>query len=122
MKHLIKTLLLLITFIGISNAQSITGEVNENQLLIEGFNLTVTVDSLSDLESTFKIEDLKLLIEDTKTNQTISFKIICNGKPMSNGEASYMSYEVSGNSAKSEDFLKKAEKIFLAAKKYYKDH
>jgi len=120
-KNLMTCLALLITTIGFSQSKSISGVVTENTTKIENVSVTVTVDSAEEIESTFKLESIKEIIESSKDNETISFKIICNGDKMSNGEKSQMSYKTEGNSNDTEGFLKSIEKIRASAIKYYKN-
>lgn len=86
---------------------------------LENVSITATVDSAEDIESTFKVEDLKEVFEDLGANETLSFEIICNGKKMPNGVKSHVSYKIDGNSNDAEGFLKRVEKIRSAAIKYY---
>ena len=119
MKNLITSLALIITVIGFGQSKSINGEVTNEQPKLEDVSVTVTVDSAADIESTFKVEDIKEILESTDANETLSFKIICNGKRMSSGNKSHVSYSVEGNSNKPEEFLKGVEKIRASAINYY---
>ncbi len=119
MKNLIMSLALVITMLGFSQSKSINGAVAKEQPKLEDVSVTVTVDSAEEIESTFQVEDIKEILESTDENETITFKIICNGRTMSNGEKSHTSYSVEGNSNRPEAFLKSIEKIRTSAISYY---
>ena len=119
MKTLVTSVALFITVLGFGQSKTITGAVTEDHPKLESVSVTVTVDSAADIESTFKVEDIKEILDTTADNEPLTFQIICNGKTMSNGNKSYMSYKVEGNSDQPEDFLKSVEKIRTSAIKYY---
>lgn len=121
MKNLITCLVVLVTTLGFSQSKSINGVVTEHTTKIENIALIVTVDSAEEIESTFKLDSIKEILESSNDNETISFKIICNGDEMSNGKKSRMSYAIEGNSNDTESFLKSVEKIRASAIKYYKN-
>ncbi|WP_299525720.1 hypothetical protein [Winogradskyella sp.] len=121
MKNLITGLAIIITMLGFSQSQSISGVVAKEQPKLEDVSVTVTVDSAAEIESTFQVEDIKEILDATGKNEALTFKIICNGRTMSNGEKSHMSYSVEGNSSKPEEFLKSVEKIRTSAINYYKN-
>lgn len=118
MKKLIACLALVVTTLGFGQTKTVLGEVKETTK-VESMSVTVTVDSLEEIESTFKIEDIKEILDMSDANETISFKIVCNGETMSNGKKAHMSYAVEGNSDEPEVFLKSVEKIRNSAIKYY---
>lgn len=119
MKNLVTSLILLISVVGFSQSQKVNGVVVKETTKVENIAVTVTVDSAEEIESTFKMDDIKEIIEASQEDETLSFKIICNGKPMSNGVKSHMSYKIEGNSNESEEFLKGIEKLRASAIKYY---
>ena len=121
MKNVITSLALVVTMLGFSQSKTISGTVVEEQPKLESVSVTVTVDSVEEIESTFKLEDIKEILDAADKDETIAFKIVCNGKTMSNGEKSYVSYSIEGNSNEPEDFLKGVEKIRTSAIKYYQD-
>ena len=104
-----------------SQSKSIKGVVIKEQIKTEDISMSVTIDSAEDLEATFNLEDLKEIFDMSSPNQTVSFKLICNGEKMSNGIKSSVSYKVDGNSNQPEEFLKSVETIRDAAIKYYKN-
>lgn len=110
---------LLFSAFGFSQSHLVNGVLVEETPILENVSITVTVDSSDEIESTFNVEDIKRIIDDSKDNETVSFKIICNGKEMSNGEKSHVSYKIEGNSNKKESFLKGVEKIRTSAINYY---
>ncbi|MDT0559008.1 hypothetical protein RM697_10135 [Ichthyenterobacterium sp. W332] len=119
MRNVFKIAMFYFLCIGVLQAQNIEGKIDKNSVTYESVSLSVTVDSLEEINETFQMEDLKSLLKDIGTNETLSFKIICNGELMSNGVKSYMSYKVSGNSDEQEKFIKSVEKIIQSAKNYY---
>jgi len=120
-KNVIVCLALLISALGFSQSKPANGLVVKETPKVEQVSVVVTVDSAEEVESTFKLEDIKELIASSDDNETITFKIICNGKEMSNGLKSHMSYKVEGNSDDVEGFLKSVEKIKSSAIKYYQN-
>lgn len=118
MKNLFTCLALVITVLGFSQSKTVLGEA-KGTTKVENISITITVDSLKEFESTFNIEDIKEILDMSDANETISFKIVCNGETMSNGKKSHMSYAIEGNSDEPETFLKGVEKIRNSAIKYY---
>lgn len=112
---------LAIALVTISFAQSKTSKekVIFKDVKVENVAIEVTVDSAEDIERTFSMEDIKEMLNDSASGDELSFKIICNGKPMSNGKKSHVSYSVDGTTDKKELFLKSVEEIRTAAIKYY---
>ena len=119
MKNLLTSLALMVTLLGFSQSTSINGKVTKTQPELEDVTVSVTVDSAEEIQSTFKVEDIKELLDITGENETLTFKIVCNGRTMSNGKKSHMSYTVEGNSNDPEAFLKRIEKIRTSAINYY---
>jgi len=118
MKKLVTCLALVITSLGFGQSKTVLGEAKDTTK-VENISITVTVDSLEEIESTFKIEDIKEILTMSEANETIGFKIVCNGETMSNGKKAHMSYSIEGNSDEPEAFLKSIEKIRNSAIKYY---
>ena len=119
MKNLFTILAVSILTLGFSQSKSSNGLVVKNKTLVENVGITVEVDSADEIEKTFKVEDIKEILESTNENETITFKIICNGKTMSNGKKSHMSYKIEGNSDEMDNFLNSVEKIRTSAINYY---
>ena len=115
----------LIGLIFLSSVKGFSQSLTTNRVVVkevtkvENMSIAITVDSAEDLESTFQVEDIKEIVGDLSEDETISFKIICNGKKMSNGVKSHISYKIDGNSDDTEGFLKSVEKIRTAAINYY---
>jgi hypothetical protein len=120
MKNLVTCLAVLVSFSALSQTIILEREP-EAEVKIESVDFVVTVDSAEELDSTFKIEDLKTLFEESNDNETISLKIVCNDELMSNGKKSSFSYKIDGNAKNMNEFMKSARKIKRAAIKYYKD-
>ena len=112
-------LLLFNSTAGFSQSNNTKGLVVNEMVKVESMAITVTIDSAEELESTFKLDDLRKMLNESSKNQTISFEIICNGDKISNGVTSYLSYKVQGNSDEPEEFLKRVEKVRKAAINYY---
>lgn len=70
--------------------------------------------------STFKIEDFVEILNEAQPNEDITFELKCNGKKMTNGTNSSMSYTIHGNTNEKEKFLASVEKVRSSAIKYYK--
>lgn len=120
MKNLITILALLISTYGISQTKSVNGTATIQDLKIHGLNVSVDVDSVEEIESTFSVKDIKEILNHVSDNEEVSFEIVCNGKPMSSGVKSHVSYKVKGNTDDIKGFLKSVKKIRKAAIKYYK--
>jgi hypothetical protein len=119
MKTVFTILGLLIATVGFSQS-NLDGNVTSN-LDISDLNISVTVDSAEEVESTFKVKDIKELLAQNIDIQNITFEIICNGEYMSNGEKSTLSYKVNGNTKDAKSFLKTIKKMRKAAINYYKN-
>jgi hypothetical protein len=118
-KNLITSLALLITISGFSQSKLMNGMVVKETTRVENVSVEVTVDSAEEIESTFKVEDIKDILESSNDNETLSFKITCNGDKMSNGNKSSLSYKIEGSSNDLESFLMGIEKIRTSAINYY---
>ncbi|WP_296314120.1 hypothetical protein [Winogradskyella sp. UBA3174] len=119
MKNLITSLALIVTVLGFSQSKSTNGMVIKEITKVENVSVTVTVDSAEEIESSFRVEDIKEILESSSDNEIVSFKIICNGEKMSSGVKSHVSYKIEGNSNDMETFLFGIEKIRKAAINYY---
>lgn len=121
MKNLIIIVLILFSVLSFGQSKNLKGTITKSETKIDNVSITVTVDSIEDIESTFSIDDIKsILEEDMEEDETISFKITCNGKEMSNGVKSNASYKVEGNTNNVEEFLVLVKKIRESAINYYK--
>ena len=121
MKLVFTILSLLLTIISFSQSDDIEFEITENNLKVSDLSVSVTVDSAEEVESTFKVNDIKELLKESVDVENISFEIICNGDMMSNGKKSTLTYKVNGNSDDTKSFLKSIKKMRKAAIKYYKN-
>lgn len=119
MKNVITSLVLLMTALGFSQTTIKQEAEIIKTVKVENVDVVVTVDSAEEIESTFTIEDIKEMLDLSENNETVSFKIVCRGDYMSNGNKSSISYKVEGNSNDSDNFLKSVEKIRTSAIKYY---
>ena len=110
---------LLIATVNFSQAQNLEAQVTTQDTKITNLSVSVTVDSAQEVESTFKMKDIKKILNEVEGDEDISFEIICTGDDMSNGTKSTLSYRVKGNSSDTKGFLKSIKKIRKAAIKYY---
>ncbi|GGI55802.1 hypothetical protein [Winogradskyella haliclonae] len=119
MKNLITVIALCLSASIFGQSLNLKGEVKDNDVKVENVKIEVEVDSIEEIESTFTIEDFKQLLDETTEGEDLTFKIKCNGKKMSNGLKSSMSYEIKGNTSDKETFLENVTKLRKAAIKYY---
>ncbi|MFK7833518.1 MAG: hypothetical protein AB8B52_09590 [Winogradskyella sp.] len=119
MKNVMTSLVLLLSIFSFGQSKSLNGMVVQKTTKVENISIIVTVDSAMDVENSFKIEDIKKIIESSDDDEIVSFKIICNGETMSNGKKSNLSYKVEGKSNAEGQFIKSVEKIRTAAINYY---
>ncbi len=94
---------------------------NLSETKITNLEVVVTVDSAKDIEDTFKVADIKEILNDVDSNEEISFRLVCNGTKMSNGKKSTMTYKIEGNSDEPEEFLSLVTKLRKSAIKYYEN-
>lgn len=120
MRYLVTSIVLLISIVGFSQSKSINGMAIKETTKVENVSAVVTVDSVEEIESVFSIEDIKEILGSSDANQTVSFKIICNGEKMTSGEKSHVSYKIDGNSSDIEAFIMGVYKIRTSAINYYK--
>ncbi|TCK67476.1 hypothetical protein DFQ05_1252 [Winogradskyella wandonensis] len=120
MKNLITVVAIIMVTSVFAQSNNLKGEVKLGDNKIENMSISVEVDSAEEIESTFSIKDFEELLDITEKGEELSFKIKCNGKTMSNGVKSSMSYEIKGNTNDKKEFLKNIKKLRKAAIKYYK--
>ncbi|MFK7781321.1 hypothetical protein [Psychroserpens sp.] len=111
----------LFTLFSFSQTEGVDSKITESNLEINDLSVSVTVDSAEEVESTFKIKDIKNLLKESVDVENVSFEIICNGDVMSNGEKSTLTYKVNGDSNDIDGFLQSVKKMRKAAIKYYKN-
>ena len=121
MKNVFTILALLITIVSFSQTKNLEGDVVIEDVKFQDLKVSVEVDSAEDIESTFKVEDIKELLNDADENQKLQFEIICKGEKMSNGVESSLSYKIEGNTNELKSFYKNVKKIRKAAINYYKN-
>ena len=119
MKNLVTSLALIGVLFGFSQSKTTHQIDNDDMVRVENVSVTITVDSAEEILSSFKVEDIKEVLETSSANEIVSFKIICNGEKMSSGVKSHVSYKIEGNSNDMEAFLFGIEKIRKAALNYY---
>lgn len=121
MKNVFTILMLIITTASFSQSKNLEGDVAIEDVKFQDLKVSVEVDSAEDIESTFKVEDIKEILGDTGKNQKLQFEIICNGEKMSNGVKSSLSYKIEGNTNELKSFYKNVKKIRRAAINYYRN-
>ena len=122
MKTVFTILGLLIATVSFGQANHLEGKISTPNLKLKDLSVSVTVDSAEDIESTFKMKDIKTIINEIEDNEDIAFKIICNGDKVPQGRTqSTLSYSVIGNTNDVNGFLKSVKTIRKAALKYYKN-
>jgi hypothetical protein len=121
MKTVFTIIGLLIATVSFGQTNNFNGKINSDEVKISDLNISVTVDSAEEVESTFNMKDIKELLDETEADEAITFEIICNGNIMSNGKKSTLSYKVTGTKEEARNFLKSVKKIRKAAIKYYKN-
>ncbi|NRB60819.1 MAG: hypothetical protein HRU50_12885 [Winogradskyella sp.] len=119
MKQLVITALFLWSLNGMAQDSETTNINSIEKVKVENLDIVVTVDSAEEIKRTFKVEDIKEMFDLTGDNESVSFKLICNGETMSNGEQSQLSYKIKGNSNNVEDFIVRVKELRDAAIKYY---
>ncbi|WP_040281244.1 hypothetical protein [Psychroserpens damuponensis] len=119
MKTVFTFLGLLIATVNFSQAQNLEAQVTTQNAKITNLSVSVTVDSAKEVEETFKMKDIKNILNEVENNEQVSFEIICTGDNKSNGTKSTLTYRVKGNSNDPKGFLKSIKKIRKSAIKYY---
>lgn len=120
-KNVLTCLALVLATLGFSQNPQNETIGNLSQTRITNLEVVVTVDSANDIEKTFKVEDIKEILNESDPNEEISFSLVCNGAKMSNGKKSTMTYKIEGNSDESEEFLSLVKKLRKSAIKYYEN-
>jgi hypothetical protein len=121
MKNVFTILGLLLATFSFSQSNNLIGSDANSEFEISNLEISVTVDSAEEVESTFKTEDIKEILKQLDGEEDVTFKITCNGDMMSNGVKSKMSYMIKGNTKKTDAFLKLIEKMRNGAINYYKN-
>ena len=120
MKNLITSLALFITILGYSQSKANNEMVEIKTTKIEHITIEVSVDSEEEIESTFKMNDIKEILESSVDNEIVSFEITCNSKEKRKLK-SHVSYKIEGSTDEKEALLHGIEKIRNAAIKYYQN-
>nr|WP_321225403.1 hypothetical protein [uncultured Psychroserpens sp.] len=119
MKTVFTFLGLFLATINFSQAQNLEAQLTTQDTKITNLSVSVTVDSAQEVASTFKMKDIKKILDEVESNEDLTFEITCNGDEVANGVASKVSYRVTGNSNNKQEFLKMIKKIRKAAITYY---
>ncbi|WP_299889032.1 hypothetical protein [uncultured Lacinutrix sp.] len=87
---------------------------------VTDLKIELKVESLKELEKSFKIDDLDEIFTEIDSKGGLEFKITCLKKEdVESGITKQLSYKVTGGVEDREQFFKNAEKIYEAARKYY---
>ena len=111
MKTVITFLGLLIATVTCGQAQNLEANVTTENTKITNVSVSVTVDSAKEVESTFKMKDIKKILNEVEGGEELSFEITCNGDNISEGVSRKVSYRVTGNSNDKKRFLESIKKI-----------
>ena len=101
-------------------AQESNFNLDNAETTVSNIAMEVTVDSVEDLESTFKMKDLKEMLEFTGSKD-MTFKLTCRGELMSNGKFSTMSYEVEKGEMSDKQFIRLVKELRKSAIEYFKN-
>lgn len=118
-RNILMFLLLSLSIVAFGQTKPKQGLATSETVKVDSLAVTVTVDSIEDIESTFKTEHLAEIVQMASENQSLSFKITCNKKTSSSSIKSSVSYKILGNSDDADGFLNDIEKVRAAAIKYY---
>ncbi|REE08010.1 hypothetical protein DFQ09_10971 [Winogradskyella pacifica] len=114
LKKVLTCLVLLISVVGFSQSK-----VEDKSVKIDAFSIEVTIDSLEELESTFKAEDLDELLEMMDNNEELSLTLNCSFSEAKDNLEGNMTYTVTGRANEKTKFLKNIEKMKATALKFY---
>ncbi|MDO1502534.1 hypothetical protein Q2T40_20555 [Winogradskyella maritima] len=120
MKTIITSLAIFMT--AFTFGQTLTGNAKKTTLKdakVTDFKIEVTVDDAQELESTFKVEDFREILNESEPGEAVTFKLTCNGRVLDNGVKSHVSYKIEGNTNNIDDFLEGVKKVREAGIKYY---
>lgn len=105
----------------VSFGQDVVANDTTENTKTTNLSVSVTVESVEEVESTFKMKDIKKILDEVEDDGDISFEITCKGEPISKDMTSKVSYRITGNSNDKNAFLKNVKKIRKAAIKYYEN-
>ena len=119
MKTVFTFLGLLIATVVCGQAQNLEANVTTENTKITNVSVSVTVDSAEEVESTFKMKEIREILNEVEGDEELTFEIFCVGDNISEGVTRKVSYRVTGNSNDKKRFLKGIRKIRKAALTYY---
>ncbi len=119
MKTLITTITFLIAFTSFSQIKELQNADETLATTIQSVEVSITIDSVKELESTFNLNDIKSIVDDMSPDENISFEIKCNGKPMSNGKEASATYKITGKAGEKEAFYNNINTIKKLVTDYY---
>ena len=110
---------LLLATMSFGQPKNLEASFNTEDAKITDLSVSVTVESAEELESTFKMKDIKKILNEVDDNEDVTFQITCNGNQIVDGVDSSISYSITGNTSDMKAFIKRIKKIKKAAKQYY---
>ena len=119
MKHFIIISLLFVNALGVAQSDVNSPEM-QSQYNLHDLGMSVTVDSLEELESMTINENIIQLADLASGDEKITFQLTWNYKQLEKGVKFYKSYEVVGQTSEMEALLVLIDKMKDSAIKDYK--
>jgi hypothetical protein len=119
MKKLFLVSAICLTTLMFAQKKDLKGNITFNKVKVENFEISVEVDSVEEIESTFTVEDFIEILNETGENENITFSIKCNDRKIGDEVKSHIKYEINGNTNEKEKFIESVRKVRAAAIKYY---
>lgn len=121
MKYVCTMLSLLFVSLTFGQSEKGTQKTTRQHLEISDIDVSVTVDSIEDIESTFELESIKELLEVSIDIETIAFQIVCNDTKSNLGTQRQLSYKVEGKYEDINTLIERVKKMKQAAINFYKN-
>ena len=118
LKNVLTCLVLFVSLVGFSQVQKKTN-LNIGEIEYNSLDITITVDSLEELEMEFDTSDIEDLFGEIEEFKMISFKLICNAIENSKEHKSSMSIKIENTRDDKDYFLKRIQKLKKAGVNYY---
>ncbi len=115
MKTVCTFLGLLIAAVTCGQAQNLEANVTTENTKVTNVSVSVSVDSAEEVESTFKMKEIRKILNEVEGDEEVTFEILCNRDNISEGVSRKVSYRVTGNSNDKKRFLESIKKIRKAA-------
>jgi len=120
LKKVLTCLVLFVSVVGYSQVKKNTN-LNIGEIEYNNLDITITVDSLEELEAEFKTSDVEDLFDEIEAFKKISFKLICNAVENSKEHKNSMSIKIEIENTKDDKdyFLKRIQKLKKVGVNYY---